>query len=637
MAKQKYTSRKIDGERVAQVLSKNLKKRMTPGPGSRAASRDPFLEIDVADKNLTDQDFAQFIDDLLQCIKYRDNEHTGGLAKVTELHIEGNKLTIESLPKLGEMVELSAGDLKDLDLSNNNIEVGDNKRDKEIWLKFLDSFKNCYMLKRLGLGNNPLGPVGMETLARVYLKSDVDFLEEDAEAVIESVSFPQALAEQSESLKVPTGKENEQSTRGIRQKKSPNKGKAIRQTSGHSTPAPTKNTSQADLKRFTCTRGLRSIPYLIITNVSMKKSGAVHLASMLSMQRTPDQLLEYLPSGKILSLPETNHCKSIIWLPNNDLPPYVTEFLEKSPVIDDRKFQIESDDEAVNDDSSVVELATTETIYKSDNTAQRRLQKKNSIAYARLTKRVRMESLREDGWHSSDIWMAALKMMNISRVLLVEGENSSIETTDKEQGESGQRGREKGDGSISQHIEYITRRIREWEALEHTNPDSFVIPRNEPAPMYPFQRGTNSYETNFPSLQSISASNSLDVLEFKPEKRLTPTPVKDQSSRFPSPQQAYPITRSGKGNNPRTNSGLRASRKGKEAWRFNLPFDIWRGIIAHAAEAEGILDLEQQNQLIRYATDSKSLDDEMEIRGHVAHQQIWRILDKNNCFTYSPL
>lgn len=117
---------------------------------------------------------------LLECMKYRDAEHPDGAAKLTELHLPGNQLTILSLEKLGEVVELSAGDLRELDISRNQIEIhGGDDKGKGTWLGFLKAFEGCYVLKKLDLGMNQLGIAGVELLSRVYMRSDLDFFEEE--------------------------------------------------------------------------------------------------------------------------------------------------------------------------------------------------------------------------------------------------------------------------------------------------------------------------------------------------------------------------------------------------------------------------------------------------------------------------
>jgi Leucine-rich repeat (LRR) protein len=180
-------------------------------------------------KCLTDEGFAQFIDDLIECIWYRDEAHPAGLAKVTEVHLQGNNLTIYSLPKLGEVIAKSPGDLRELDLSNNNIRVV-TAEEKAIWKSFLCCFKNCYVLMKLDLSGNPLGVAGLEILASVYIKSDLEYLEADADAIVREnlgLASDSVLAGETGALKIGenSSKENTDPRSGMgRSKKSPNKG-----------------------------------------------------------------------------------------------------------------------------------------------------------------------------------------------------------------------------------------------------------------------------------------------------------------------------------------------------------------------------------------------------------------------------
>jgi hypothetical protein len=94
--------------------------------------------------------------------------------------LQNNALTTRSLKKLSRVIALSAGDLRELDLSGNEIRVVTPEQGLG-WQQFLDSFRHCYMLKKLDFSHNPLGPRGIEILARVYMRSELDFVEVDGE------------------------------------------------------------------------------------------------------------------------------------------------------------------------------------------------------------------------------------------------------------------------------------------------------------------------------------------------------------------------------------------------------------------------------------------------------------------------
>jgi hypothetical protein len=368
----------------------------------------------------------------------------------------------------------------------------------------------------------------------------------------------------------------------------------------------------------------------------MTKSGAVHLASMLTIQRTPEQLLEFLPGGKSLILPDTANCKSIIWFPNDNLPPIAAELLEKAQAMNENKAHIYSDDEDLDNSQEFADAtsqAHTAPTYKIDTITQRELQNERNTKYTRLTKRVRMEALHDEGVRDTDLWITTLRMMNISRILLWDSNDTNMDTTPEK--EQGQQEDEEMDKPMPATVsaEEIAHHPETPEAPSTPEPlvDIQVIepePESEPAPVGPFHPGTETFETNFPILHS-SLTARIESAMIKAAKEA----AKNGPYLSPSPIQP---PRSVKGNT-RTTTGPRALRKEKEIWRLGVPLEIWRMIIASAVGADGILDLEQQTQIMRYATDWKTLKDEMDITGLEDHQQIWRILEKNSCFIYSPL
>ena len=83
--------------------------------------------------------------------------------------MKDNDLSTRSLEALTPIIRLAAHDLRDLDLSNNHIQI--NTTDEvAIWEQFLTSFEDCCTLRRLDLSGNSLGAKGFEVLLRVYAK-----------------------------------------------------------------------------------------------------------------------------------------------------------------------------------------------------------------------------------------------------------------------------------------------------------------------------------------------------------------------------------------------------------------------------------------------------------------------------------
>ncbi|KKK20100.1 hypothetical protein ARAM_000799 [Aspergillus rambellii] len=607
MGKLNYSARKIGGIKAGQVVSKDLKKRIPPGIGSKAAARDPTLEIDIACKDLTDAGFAQFIDDLIDCVKYRNEQHPSGLTKVTELHLQSNQLTIQSLAKLAEVITLSPGDLRELDLSQNEIQVV-SAEEQMIWNSFLKSFTNCFMLKKLDLSGNPLGPVGLEILARVYIKSDLDYLEADAGAIIGTKLDEEVdvVSEELAALKNLNSEKENESSRAGRVKKSPCKGKGVRQNAAsHSTAvANSKAFTAADLKKYTCTRGLRSIPYLNLSDSGISVCSAVHLSCMLQMQRTPEQLLAFLPTGKAYTIHECEESsKSIVWKPNGGLAPFATKLLEVAETIHESRVHVSFEDEESG----------------TDGDDQRKLQSKRVLEYSRLSKRVRMEFLKHEGVHASQISITALKMMIVARALLLNDQDRDAETGSEEEEES------------------AVEEVAVEERIEEPEPKPEKPRRTvrflcdlEPKysfPIGPFHPAAERFDAEFPALRP---TNYKDV-PVAPPVAAKPVELETEQSLEASGNQSHRCE-----NVPaRHLSAPHKTRKGEG--RFRVPLDIWRRIIAEAVGADGILDQEQQDQILHYASDWDIVAYELTIKGTEDHQQIWKFLETVNCFAYTPL
>lgn len=99
-----------------------------------------------------------------------------GVNKLQELHLKGNRLTANTLVELAKVITLSSRDLKELDISNNDIKIV-TASDAQKWRYFLQSFGQCCVLKKIDFSGNALGPLGIELLARFYIRSELDFVE----------------------------------------------------------------------------------------------------------------------------------------------------------------------------------------------------------------------------------------------------------------------------------------------------------------------------------------------------------------------------------------------------------------------------------------------------------------------------
>ena len=140
-------------------------KRMPPRAGCKSALRDPGVELDVSGKAISDEGFEEMIKALGQAISYAGED--GQILRLEEASFKSNELTATSLGLLASIIELSAKDLRDLDLSNNRIEVA-SSGDAINWEQFLLALNRCDCLRRVDLSGNALQPKAYEILSRVY-------------------------------------------------------------------------------------------------------------------------------------------------------------------------------------------------------------------------------------------------------------------------------------------------------------------------------------------------------------------------------------------------------------------------------------------------------------------------------------
>ena len=127
---------------------------------------------------MTSEGFIEVASALIKAINY-DSEH-GNIIRLEELCLRDTKLDSKCLQALGKVVKVATRELRDLDLSDNLITITTSE-EVAAWEDFLTSFSECYVLRRIDLSGNALGPRAFEVIAKVYGKEpliDIMSLEE---------------------------------------------------------------------------------------------------------------------------------------------------------------------------------------------------------------------------------------------------------------------------------------------------------------------------------------------------------------------------------------------------------------------------------------------------------------------------
>ena len=116
-----------------------------------------------------DEGFAEVASALIESLKFDGDQ--GRVVRLEELCLTNNRLSATSLQALSPIIKLASNDLRDLDLSENNITIN-TEAEVAIWEDFLMSFSHCCVLRRMDFSRNALGPRAFEVMTRVYAKQE---------------------------------------------------------------------------------------------------------------------------------------------------------------------------------------------------------------------------------------------------------------------------------------------------------------------------------------------------------------------------------------------------------------------------------------------------------------------------------
>jgi len=245
------------------------------------------LEICLTGKKLTDEGVAEMATGLVDALSRTYTDGTPCLV-LEELQLSGNYLTARCLPELAKVIRASASYIKDFDLSSNNISV-QTQTEADNWRDFLQSFRYASCMRRLVISKNNLsGPTAMEILAQVYSH------------------HPQVIPDEVRSVSKTNGAvPGDKITAHIRESSA--------ESSVSTTPTKPK-------------LGLRSIPYIVISDVKLDDLGVLWLSYCLEAHYNPDRLMTPIKVGPIATLlssyKETTNCDGIVYKPNNNVRAY---------------------------------------------------------------------------------------------------------------------------------------------------------------------------------------------------------------------------------------------------------------------------------------------------------------------------
>lgn len=510
----------------------------------------------------------------------------GKTVRLEELCLRDCQIDSRSLLHLARIISLAAYDLKDLDLSENQIRVTTHE-EVAAWGDFLNAFSDCCVLRRIDLTGNLLGPRAFEVLARVYANENpVDLVlsepvEESAENTKRSLRSTtqdgDELTKQVGRLGIATNME-----RGQRRIESV----VVDQTDpgsslGHAEP----------LNIYVTTKGLRSVPYLILSNTGMTEACALHLSYVIGSHNMPKKLLSRVPVAKagphtqqLLAYDSETRCRGIVYLPNSHLGGAGMKVLELAEAVREGLCEdFDLDDEEGFGDVVHKPKSAENGRNVSDPASKHGNKICISVELDRARSRIQGNVLQEFGPGSNDLWRTALKMLTLCR---------NIHPVQEK----------KKPSSASKRSDIMP------EIISRTHRSQLTVstPLGTKSP--------NQYIAN-PFAGQWRLDNSRLVPVKAPTKPSIATPCKPL---VVSPPAASTIS----------------FTPYRTKLPYGLPDDIWRRIMATAAGANDILSVAQQKSVLRWAMDRSSLIKEKEFLGLKGSAQIWKVLESMGCLAY---
>ena len=386
------------------------------------------------------------------------------------------------------------------------------------------------------------------------------------------------------------------------------------------------------------TRGLHSIPYLILSNTGVDDTSALHLSYMIVHHGFPELLLSSVPPVKagaqaqlLEGYDSIRGCRGVVYKPNPELGNAGARVLELAEQVRERNYEASEQ----NNEAEAMAAPSMKQLSLFENVQQpltpetgRRRSSTGAVAFCspglrsreldRARSRIQGDTLKEQGLASNDLWWAAMRMLKYARTTLLQ--TGPLRTdwaahagqTPVKEGGSSEPKLEAG----LRHFSSPTRTRCDPEAfprlpgsaipsaatakkpLSSGNPNAPILPRRTPSVK-------NTHNTPCGPITFHNGPLSRVRAEDVP---LPPSPAASRTA----PERT----------------------KDTVSLPYGLPEEVWTRILATAGGADGLLSPSQQRAVVRWAMDKRTLGEEMGALGKSESQQIWRVLHGMGCLAY---
>ena len=392
------------------------------------------------------------------------------------------------------------------------------------------------------------------------------------------------------------------------------------------------------LPTFAATRGLRSVPYLILSDTGMTETCALHLSFIVEGHHVPGQLLTHVPLAKagthtqqIMGYNESQ-CRGIIYHPNTSLGNTGLKVLELAERRRDQQ-RCEMNEADVGSPSSLSDTTqsprrtSVNTIGIGNITAAKRRRSTQTgdliddgieAELDRARSRIQGNTLQDAGLQSNDLWRAALRLLAIGRHVPPQSDRK-VQPTPSAPAAPTALAVPKAKAPIVKTLTIPG--VSKPKALKLLTP--LTTEKDPNQPINPWK--TNPWNKNPWNTDLGKKGDGIPPTPnvIPPTPPTPPSPKTETETETKSPKAVAEKTQL-----------LRTEK----VYRAKLPRGfsdaIWAKILGHLVGADGILSDDQQLSVLRYAIDRNTLSKEREALGLTFATQIWRILEATGCLTY---
>lgn len=390
---------------------------------------------------------------------------------------------------------------------------------------------------------------------------------------------------------------------------------------------------------YATAKGLRSVPYLVLSDTSMSDTCALHLSYILAIHHEPERLLERVPpvkagpSAQQLALYETEtRCRGIIYLPNTTLGNAGLKALDLSEIERrDSAEDAELDEDPTEFQTPIKTSANSRrtsgprispaTMAVANRRREGRLGSEDSTGLEigcldtddldKARSRIQGDALDSAGQHSNDLWQMALRCLTLSRIMQPQTKAKEIPTPSPAPSP---------DATPPARTSAIGMEV--WSG----SPRSKVsVIRTLEVPRF----GIKVSKAAIPPTPPVPKAVNQIVLSLSGHKRnrSSITWIPESSTSSPS----SPVS-------PESVNGAHVCSTQAGEYRSNLPLgfpeDVWWRIVGFTMGADGVLSQAQQKAAFQWGVNRNTLATERECRGKREAVQIWKVLNAIGCLAY---